>query len=286
MDNDGLRYGATESALRPSLPTATRSDPHTPNLLHFAEAQIHARLTNPAKQNIITSIRGSRPPVADFKSEPRPASNRNRWPASYWNAWPASSVSAASTAASTPPIDVARPFLVGLCRPPEGQERATNVNPAMTLPELAAPHPPTLMSTSVPSERPKLIDDARKAPEGHKVRARPRVEFGKALLNATVLVRAASLQVEAGVVVARSHSDPSMIPHGPSSAAGRARRGHDKARAGESASGSGKMFRPTKLVTCNMLPVRFLRWGRACPDDEPGIGRPTTELDPGFRTIG
>ena len=34
--------------------------------------------------------------------------------------------------------------------------------------------------------------------------------FGKALLNATVLVRAASLQVEAGVVVARSHSDPSM----------------------------------------------------------------------------
>jgi hypothetical protein len=61
---------------------------------HFAVAQIHARLTNPAKQNIITSIRGSRRPVADFKSEPRPASNRNQWPASYWNAWPASSVSA------------------------------------------------------------------------------------------------------------------------------------------------------------------------------------------------
>jgi hypothetical protein len=32
--------------------------------------------------------------VADIKSEPRPASNRNQWPASYWNAWPASSVSA------------------------------------------------------------------------------------------------------------------------------------------------------------------------------------------------
>jgi hypothetical protein len=32
--------------------------------------------------------------VADIKSEPRPASNRNRWPASYWNAWPASSESA------------------------------------------------------------------------------------------------------------------------------------------------------------------------------------------------
>jgi glycosyltransferase involved in cell wall biosynthesis len=51
-------------------------------------------LTNPAKQNIITTIRGSNRQVADIKSEPRPASNRNRWPASYWNAWPASSESA------------------------------------------------------------------------------------------------------------------------------------------------------------------------------------------------
>src|SRR6516225_1746350 len=32
--------------------------------------------------------------VADIRSEPRPASNRNRWPASYWNAWPASSETA------------------------------------------------------------------------------------------------------------------------------------------------------------------------------------------------
>src|SRR5271163_1275050 len=64
------------------------------NFFSFAEAQIHARLTNPAKQNIITSIRGSKGQVADIKSEPRPASNRNQWPASYWNAWPASSVSA------------------------------------------------------------------------------------------------------------------------------------------------------------------------------------------------
>jgi hypothetical protein len=32
--------------------------------------------------------------MADIKSEPWPASNRNRWPASYWNAWPASSESA------------------------------------------------------------------------------------------------------------------------------------------------------------------------------------------------
>jgi hypothetical protein len=32
--------------------------------------------------------------MADIKSEPRPASNRNRWPASYWNAWPGSSESA------------------------------------------------------------------------------------------------------------------------------------------------------------------------------------------------
>jgi len=32
--------------------------------------------------------------VADIRSEPRPASDRNRWPASHWNAWPASSESA------------------------------------------------------------------------------------------------------------------------------------------------------------------------------------------------
>jgi hypothetical protein len=51
-------------------------------------------LTNPAKQNIIPSIRGSKRQVADIKSEPRPASNRNQWPASFWNAWPASSESA------------------------------------------------------------------------------------------------------------------------------------------------------------------------------------------------
>ena len=52
------------------------------------------RLTHPAKRNIIRSIRGSTRPMADIKSEPRPASNRNRWPASYWNARPASSESA------------------------------------------------------------------------------------------------------------------------------------------------------------------------------------------------
>jgi hypothetical protein len=33
VDNDGLRYGAMESALRPSLPTATRFVPNEPNLL-------------------------------------------------------------------------------------------------------------------------------------------------------------------------------------------------------------------------------------------------------------
>ncbi len=33
VENDGLRYGAMESALRPSLPTATRADPHEPKLL-------------------------------------------------------------------------------------------------------------------------------------------------------------------------------------------------------------------------------------------------------------
>ena len=57
-------------------------------------APIHACLTDPSAQTIIASIRGSRRQVADIKSEPRPASNRNRWPASYWNARPASSESA------------------------------------------------------------------------------------------------------------------------------------------------------------------------------------------------
>jgi signal transduction histidine kinase len=51
-------------------------------------------LTKPPSRNIIASIRGSERWVAGFKSESRPASNRNRWPASYWNAWPASSESA------------------------------------------------------------------------------------------------------------------------------------------------------------------------------------------------
>ena len=77
VDNGGLRYGAMESALRPPLPTVTRA---------FAEIQIQARLTNCSGQNIITSIRRSRRQVADIKSEPWPASNRNWWPASYRNA--------------------------------------------------------------------------------------------------------------------------------------------------------------------------------------------------------
>ncbi len=85
VDNGGLRYGAMESALRPPLPTATQAIPET---------QIQGRLTCGSGQNIIASIRGSRRQVAEIKSEPRPASNRNRWPASYWNAWPASSESA------------------------------------------------------------------------------------------------------------------------------------------------------------------------------------------------
>lgn len=35
VDNGGLRYGATESALRPPLPTATRTGRHEPDLLLF-----------------------------------------------------------------------------------------------------------------------------------------------------------------------------------------------------------------------------------------------------------
>src|SRR6202034_3246348 len=93
VDNDGLRYSAMEKRAPPVVANRHPGRPsRTETSSHFAEAQIHARLTNPAKQNIITSLRGSRRPVADIKSEPRPASNRNQWPASYWNAWPASSV--------------------------------------------------------------------------------------------------------------------------------------------------------------------------------------------------
>jgi hypothetical protein len=33
VDNGGLRYGAMRSALRPPLPTATRSDARKPNIL-------------------------------------------------------------------------------------------------------------------------------------------------------------------------------------------------------------------------------------------------------------
>ena len=85
VDNGGLRYGAMESALRPPLPTATQS---------AWGAKLPGGLTNPAKPNIISSIRGGRRQVADIKSESRPASDQNRWPASYWNAWPASSETA------------------------------------------------------------------------------------------------------------------------------------------------------------------------------------------------
>src|SRR5271163_988693 len=88
LQRNGKRAPPVVAHRHPGRPSRTETSSH------FAEAQIHARLTNPAKQNIITSIRGSRRPVADFKSEARPASNRNQWPPSYWNAWPASSVSA------------------------------------------------------------------------------------------------------------------------------------------------------------------------------------------------
>ena len=50
-------------------------------------------MTKPPRRNIIAAVRGSERWVAGFKSESRPASDRNRWPASYWNWWPASSES-------------------------------------------------------------------------------------------------------------------------------------------------------------------------------------------------
>ena len=96
VDNGGLRYGAVEGALRPPLPTATQSRLHNPAILPGPRRpKIRARLTDPSGRNIIASIRGSERWVAGFKSESRPASDRNRWPASFRNAWPASSESAA-----------------------------------------------------------------------------------------------------------------------------------------------------------------------------------------------
>ena len=68
VDNGGLRYGAMECALCRPLPSATRAS---------LKIQIHARLTNPAKPNMIIPIRAKLTPVgrhqigtpADFKSE-------------------------------------------------------------------------------------------------------------------------------------------------------------------------------------------------------------------------
>jgi hypothetical protein len=95
VDNGGLRYGAVEGALRLPLPTATQSALHDPTiLLGLRRPKIGARLTDPSRRNIIAPIRGSERWVAGFKSESRPASDRNRWPASLRNAWPASSESA------------------------------------------------------------------------------------------------------------------------------------------------------------------------------------------------
>jgi hypothetical protein len=95
-------------------PTLTRR-----TYFSFCGGPIHARLTNPAKQNIIPSIRGSKRQVADIKSEPRPASNRNQWPASFWNAWPASSESAVSYSTGVvAPLDrsLAKSFELASCR--------------------------------------------------------------------------------------------------------------------------------------------------------------------------
>ena len=78
MDNGGLRYGAVEGALRPPLPTATRSALHIPTiLLSLRGPKIHIRLTDPLRRNIIASIRGSERWVAGFKLERWPASDRN-----------------------------------------------------------------------------------------------------------------------------------------------------------------------------------------------------------------
>ena len=71
-----------------------------PILLPSRRPKNQARLTKPPRRNIIASIRGRMRWVAGFKSEPRPASDRYKWPASFWNAWPASSESARHSFAS------------------------------------------------------------------------------------------------------------------------------------------------------------------------------------------
>ena len=95
VDNDGLRYGATESALRPSSPTAIRSNPRTPTLFSFCggpnpcpldqSSQAKHHHFDPRKQTPGGRLQIGTP--AGFKSESMAGS--------YWNAWPASSVSAA-----------------------------------------------------------------------------------------------------------------------------------------------------------------------------------------------
>src|SRR5215471_3642174 len=54
---------------------------------------MNTALTAQQTKTIIPLDPQRRRAVADIRSEPRPASDRNRWPASYWNAWPASSES-------------------------------------------------------------------------------------------------------------------------------------------------------------------------------------------------
>ncbi len=76
----------------PPAVSHTRPNRRIPNQpLPFAHAKIGAGLTRPPSQIIIPAIQGDRRRVADFKSEPRPASNRNRRPTSNRNRWPASS---------------------------------------------------------------------------------------------------------------------------------------------------------------------------------------------------
>src|SRR5215471_12904394 len=69
---------------------------------------MNTALTAQQTKTIIPIDPQRRRAVADIRSEPRPASDRNRWPASYWNAWPASSESARSVQDGENPEVVAR----------------------------------------------------------------------------------------------------------------------------------------------------------------------------------
>jgi hypothetical protein len=102
--------------------------------------------------------------VADIKSEPRPASNRNRWPASYWNAWPASSESASI---------IAQHFKAG----EEGGDRDARVSQALSdAKNYTARELPAILNGEKPKPKAHYFH-LRLTPRQYKVFAAAMTEF-------------------------------------------------------------------------------------------------------------